>query len=186
MPKCRAVPVYARRELRMRGALRGSMRQALVSLSGDARACMHWTVRGYFRKIYVEYGLELIGWPGDLPFADLSDPGLTGFGPISRLFVLWETGELRFVPAPLSRAERERRDPLDVAPCRINGGLPPSLGRSDLKKRRERKKVDVERFPPRYVRNGPKSAEWVTEEAEARAEQDPDDSDPIEDFTDVE
>ncbi|KAI0640240.1 hypothetical protein C8Q77DRAFT_1045159 [Trametes polyzona] len=190
MPRNGAGPVYPRRELRMRGGLRASMRHTLVSLSGDKRACMHWTVRAYFRKIYVEYGLELVGWPPDLPFADLSDPGLTGFVPISRLIMLWETGELRFVRAALDRAERERRDPMDVAPCKINDGLPPNLGRSDIKKRRERKKVDAVRFPQRYVRNGPKSAEWVTDEAEARAEQDEyrgeDPDDPIEEFTDSE
>ncbi|KAI0631356.1 hypothetical protein C8Q77DRAFT_1132980 [Trametes polyzona] len=154
---------YTRGGTALRGRLRALMRQILVALSGDEHACMHWAVRSYFRKIYVEYGLELVGWPEDIPFTDLSDPEMRRCGRIPRLFALWET-------ASSGLEARERQNPLDVAPNRDNRGLPINLGRSDIKKHRERRKVDAERFPPRYVRNGPKSDEWVTEAAEARAE----------------
>ncbi|KAI0631360.1 hypothetical protein C8Q77DRAFT_1226930 [Trametes polyzona] len=184
---------YSRREVWMRGVLRSWIRQALVLLTGDKDMFMRWTVEGYFNKIYVEYGLELVGWPEDIPFADLSKCGMTGLGRISRLFVLWQVEELRFIHARLDRTAREAQKPLDVVPNRRhNGGLRVSLGRSDMKKPRGRMGVDPERYPPRHARNGPKSAKWVTAEAEARAErasrvaagEDPDD--PIEQFTDDE
>ncbi|KAH9886902.1 hypothetical protein C8Q73DRAFT_675122 [Cubamyces lactineus] len=159
--------VYARHELWMRGFLRKSMAEALVSLTGNPNASMRWTVKGYYHKIYVEYGLELVGWPPDEVFADLSE--LTGSRRISMLFNLWKAKILTFQCVGLSKAERSARRPEDVAPSPRNAGVPPKLGRSDLKKRYGRKKVDPVRFPPRYVRNGPKSSKWVTAEAEARA-----------------
>ncbi|KAI0367839.1 hypothetical protein BV20DRAFT_1037540 [Pilatotrama ljubarskyi] len=185
---------YARRELWMRGILRASMAESLVSLSGDANASMRWTVKGYHQKIYTEYGLQLVGWPTDLPFADLSKPGLTGYDRISRLYILWQSQDLKFIPVPLEKAARAAQNPMAVAPSALNHGIPPKLGRSDLKRHRAGGKVDPVRFPPRYVRNGPKSEKWVTDEAEARAAaasvaavcrgEDPDD--PIESFTDDE
>ncbi|KAI0323239.1 hypothetical protein GY45DRAFT_1207655, partial [Cubamyces sp. BRFM 1775] len=158
---------YARRELWMRGVLRKSLNEALVSLTGDACARMHWTLKGYHRKIYVEYGLELVGWPQGEIFADLSE--VTGSKRISTLLVLWETGLMFFSRVELDKPARAARTPEDVAPSMLNAGVPPKLGRSDLKKRYGRKKVDPMRFPPRYVRNGPKSEKWVTAAAEARA-----------------
>ena len=150
---------------------------------------MRWTLKGYYCKIYVEYGLELVGWPPDEMFADLSQ--LTGFRRISALFVLWQTGIMTFRRVELDKAAREARTPEDVAPSKLNAGVPPKLGRSDMKKRYGSRKVDPKRFPPRYVRNGPKSEKWVTAEAEARAARDDgvvhgreDPSDPIESASD--
>ncbi|KAH9856903.1 hypothetical protein C2E23DRAFT_693032, partial [Lenzites betulinus] len=134
----------------------------------DEDASMSWCVRGYHKKIYVKYGLELRGWPDGITFTNLSD--VTGYQQISTLCVLWETGAMKFVPAELDKAARAKRQAVDVAPSAQNKGLPPQLGRSDIKKHRGSKKVDPVRFPPRYERNGPKSERWVTAEAEARAE----------------
>ncbi|KAI0323412.1 hypothetical protein GY45DRAFT_1332566 [Cubamyces sp. BRFM 1775] len=191
MPHKAHTRYYARRELQMRGILRKSMAEVLVLLTGDANACMRWTPKGFFKKIYVEYGLELVGWPPDEVFADPSK--LTGFRRISTLLVLWQTGVMHFRRVELNKAARNARKPEDVAPSPRNEGVPPKLGRSDLKKRYGRKKVDAQRFPPRYVRNGPKSEKWVTAEAEARAARDDSDvhgredpSDPIQSASDFE
>ncbi|KAI0824299.1 hypothetical protein BC628DRAFT_1339506 [Trametes gibbosa] len=179
---------YARRELQLRAAFRQSVAKTLVDLTDDPDAFMRWTVRGYHRQIYTRYGLALVGWPDELPFADPSKPELTGLARISRLLACWQSGELKFVTVELDRAARAAKNPMDVAPSAKNGGIQPRLGRSDIKKRRARAAAAAARFPARYVRDGPKSARWVSAAAEARAEhgrgEDPDD--PIEDFTDDE
>ncbi|KAI0354359.1 hypothetical protein OH77DRAFT_493145 [Trametes cingulata] len=154
----------------MRGMLRRTINEKLVLLSGDAHASMRWTVKGYHRKIYTEYGLALVGWPDDMVFTNLSDPELTGYRRISALYMRWQVGTLTFVPVELGKDERAAQNPMDVAPNVLNKGVPLRLGRSDLKKHRGSRKVDPARFPARYVRNGPKSARWVTPEMEARAE----------------
>lgn len=129
---------------------------------------MRWTVKGFYKKIYLEYGLKLEGWPEDVLFADLSK--VTGLARISRLLVLWQTGIMCFVPVGVDRAVRAAVQPEDAVPSPLHLGLPPRLGRSDLKKHRGSRKVDPERFPARYIRNGPKSEKWITAAAEARAE----------------
>lgn len=137
-------------------------------LSGDPLAEMSYSVRGFYKKVYMKQGLELDGWPDDIMFTNLSD--VTGFKRISALFVLWQTGLMKFVPVALSERERAAQNPADVAPGTRNKGVPQSLGRSDLKKHRKRAKVDPVKYPPRHVRDGPTSDKWVTAEAEAQAE----------------
>ncbi|KAI0357289.1 hypothetical protein OH77DRAFT_1382598, partial [Trametes cingulata] len=121
----------------------------------DPNASMRWTVTGYHKKIYTEYGLELIGWPDGIVFTNLSE--VTGYTNISTLYTCWQDGRMEFVPVALTPEERAARRALDVAPSMLNRGIRPSLGRSDLKKHRGSSKVDPVRFPARYVRNGPKS-----------------------------
>ena len=52
---------------------------------------MCWTLRTYVRKIYIELGLELVGWPPSLPFTNPSNPELTGRERIALLLSLWES-----------------------------------------------------------------------------------------------
>ncbi|KAI0370626.1 hypothetical protein BV20DRAFT_916297, partial [Pilatotrama ljubarskyi] len=160
---------YARREIRLRGLLRQSMQEKLVLLTGDTKASMRWTVEGYHKKIYTEYGLELVGWPDDFVFTNLSDRELTGYVRISTLYSLWKSGNMTFLPVMLDVHARAARHAAEVTPGKKNRGIRPRLGRSDLKKHRGSRKVDPSKFPPRYVRNGPKSDKWVSDEAEARA-----------------
>ncbi|KAI9057440.1 hypothetical protein FKP32DRAFT_1571061 [Trametes sanguinea] len=187
--KARFTGRYVRRELWMRGKLRRLMAEAIASLIGSPSATsMRWTLKGYYKKIYVEYGLRLVGWPADEIFADLSK--ITGFLRISRLLILWEAGLMRLERVSLDKHERAAQRPEDVAPSPRHHGLPPKLGRSDLKRRWGSSKIDSAKFPARYVRDGPKSAKWVSAAAEARAaaameitgREDPDD--PIESYSD--
>ncbi|OSC96226.1 hypothetical protein PYCCODRAFT_1200795 [Trametes coccinea BRFM310] len=160
--------IYVRREMWMRGILRKSMTEELVSLTDDESASMRWTIDGFYCKIYVDYGLQLVGWPHDEFFTDLSS--VTGLERISRLFELWVEGVMRFEPVDLDIDARRARKPEDVAPSPLHLDIAARLGRSDLKKRKGSSKIDPARFPARYVRNGPKSEKWVTAAAEARAE----------------
>ncbi|KAI9070355.1 hypothetical protein FKP32DRAFT_1558118 [Trametes sanguinea] len=159
--------IYIRREMWMRGILRRSITEELISQTDDESASMRWTVDGFYRKVYVEYGLRLVGWPHDEVFTDLSN--VTGLDRISRLFDRWMDRTMHFEPVDLDLEARRAQRPEDVAPSPLYRDEALRLGRSDLKKRKGSSKIDPARFPARYVRNGPKSEKWVTAEAEARA-----------------
>lgn len=156
---------------------------------------MRWTVDGYHRMIYTEYGLALVGWPDDIPFADLSKPGVTGLLRISRLLEAWRTRTLRFVPVLLDKAARAAKDPMDVVPsAKHRGGMLPGLGGgADLKKQHLQDAADVAGPPAPCAQSGSKAAarrRCAAAAAKARAErgvsrgEDPDD--PIELYTDDE
>lgn len=141
-----------------------------VELCGDLRAAMYWTIRGYCSRVFLRYSVKLVGWPDDIVFDNLSR--ITGYERIFCLLCLWKSGEIRFVrvedPAELDAA---RQDPLSAAPALLHRGIAPKAVRSDFGKRRRCPVTNPYDLPPRYPRDGPKSAEVVSEEAEAMAEQ---------------
>lgn len=126
---------------------------------------MRWTVKSYLLYVFLRYRIALRGWPRDIPFMNLSD--ITGWPRISRLSTRWKTGKMYFAPVSDAALEAAVRNPISVAPGPLNNGIAMDLGRSDIKKRRA---LPKDGRPPRYVRNGPKSARLVTAAAEARAE----------------
>ncbi|KAH9853264.1 hypothetical protein C2E23DRAFT_728919 [Lenzites betulinus] len=160
---------YARSETKMRGELRALMNKGLADVADVTCATMAYTVKNYCKKVVLRYRVKLVGWPDDIMFDNLSR--ITGKARVSRLLRLWMSGEMCFVPI-LDSAELDaaRRDPLAVAPALMHRGLPPKRSRRDLGRRRHRPVSNPGNLPSRYSRNGPKSAEVVTEEAEARAE----------------
>ncbi|OJT04618.1 hypothetical protein TRAPUB_4666, partial [Trametes pubescens] len=83
---------------------------------------------------------------------------------------LWNKGDLRFEPVSLIERQAALLDYRKAAPAPLYFTAPPKLGRSDLKARKHRLKKNPMGLPGRYVRNGPKSAKWVTAAAERRAE----------------
>lgn len=131
---------------------------------------MAYTIKRYCTGVVLRYRVKLVGWPDDIMFDNLSR--VTGKERISRLLELWKSGEMRFVPiTDPAELEAARRDPLSVAPALLHRGIPPKRHRRDLGKRRHRPKTNPDNLPSRYSRDGPKSAETVTDEAEARAEE---------------
>ncbi|KAM5536397.1 hypothetical protein V8D89_009936 [Ganoderma adspersum] len=79
------------------------------------------------------------------------------------------------------------KDPNTCSPSPLHFGIAPDLGRCDIKKRKYRPKTDpLNLRTGRYVRNGPKSARWVSQMAERRAEGRELSSDPITSFSDDE
>lgn len=130
---------------------------------------MAYSIKRYCTGVVLRYHVKLVGWPDDIVFDNLSR--VTGKERILRLLELWKSGAMCFVlitdPAELDAA---RRDPLLVAPAVLHRGIPPKRYRSDLGKRRRRPKSNPNNLPPRHPRDGPKSAETVTDEAEAMAE----------------
>ncbi len=126
---------------------------------------MRWTVKKYYLYVFRRYRIELRGWPRDVPFMNLSK--LTSLARIQRLSERWKAGKMHFAPVSDAALEAARKNPISCAPGPLNNGIAMDLGRSDIKKRRAPTKDGQ---PPRYVRNGPKSARLVTAAAEARAE----------------
>ncbi|KAH9852539.1 hypothetical protein C2E23DRAFT_921390, partial [Lenzites betulinus] len=114
---------FARREIRLCATLRQLMAKAIAAHTGNKDAFMRWTVRGYHHTIYTKYGLEVVGCPEDIPFANLRMPGLTGLRRVSTLLGLWQTCKLCFVPASEpNRAARVAKDLLAVrAVCKLRG-----------------------------------------------------------------
>lgn len=131
---------------------------------------MAYTIKGYCTRVVLRYLVQLVGWPDDIIFDNLSH--VTGKERISRLLALWKSGVMRFVPiTDAAVLDTAMKDPLAVAPAVLHRGIPPKRHRSDLGKRHRRPKSNPLGLPSRYPRDGPKSAEVVTDEAEARAEQ---------------
>ncbi|KAL1938474.1 hypothetical protein VTO73DRAFT_11497 [Trametes versicolor] len=159
---------YARMELRLRGELRLEIRDELRLVSGDPCAKMQWTVGRFCSLVFLKYRLRLVGWPKGIAFANLSKAA-TGMDRILLFYLAWRTGELEFVPVTQAEYNEAKRNPASAAPTQRHAGVRPKLGRSDIKKRRARPTVDTLRFPPRYIRNGPKSFKWVSSLAEALA-----------------
>lgn len=141
-----------------------------ADVSGVPHARMAYTIKGYCTRVVLRYSVKLVGWPDDIVFDNLSR--VTGKERISRLLALWKSGIMRFVPiTDAAVLDAAMKDPLAVAPAVLHRGIPPKRHRSDLGKRHRRPKTNPLGLPSRYPRDGPKSAEVVTDEAEARAEQ---------------
>ncbi|RDX45704.1 hypothetical protein OH76DRAFT_1420583 [Lentinus brumalis] len=154
---------YARAEMQERGELRVGMNSDL----GVPDACMRWTLKSYHVNVYVGLGYELIGWPPEIPFTNLSD--ITGYERIHLLLSRWKTGKMYFARLPEARRlEAENHaDPLKTAPAPLHFGVKQRQSRSDVKKRRHRPKTNPLNLPTRFVRDGPKSARWVSDEADS-------------------
>ena len=130
---------------------------------------MRWSLKLYVSRIYLGLRLKLVGWPDDIPFTNLSR--VTCWEPITRLVGLWDSRVLRFEPVSDDEAGAARRDPMSATPAVLHDGIPARLARSDVKKRRYRPKTNPLRLPYRHPLDGPKSARWVSEDAERRAEE---------------
>ncbi len=130
---------------------------------------MRWTLKPYRLYVYLALRLKLVGWPPDIPFMNLSN--ISGYERISRIAGLWASGAMHFAPVTDEEYLAALKTPLTCAPGPLHHGFAPYLGRSDIKKRKYRPKKDpLDLRQDRRVRNGPKSARWVSQMAERRAE----------------
>ena len=127
---------------------------------------MCWTVREFRRKIFAPYGLTLVGWPYG-QFVNLSK--VTGLVKIKHLAFLWDSGAMRLerMSDILACSRREGTSP---PPTVLDLKDTPRQQREDIKRRRWRPKTNPLNLPYRHERNGPKSARWVSADAEAEAE----------------
>ncbi|EIW53597.1 uncharacterized protein TRAVEDRAFT_52719 [Trametes versicolor FP-101664 SS1] len=161
---------YARKEMQLRSEVRQGLKHKLVVRVGhlDPGVSMRWTVSGLCKDIYLRHRLKLVGWPEGIVFGDLSK--VTGLARIWMLVRALRSGELTFEPITQEEYDAAKRNPLLAAPTPLHNGLRLNLGRDDIGRRRGSSKVDPAIYPPRHVRDGPKSSKVVSDEAEAMAE----------------
>ena len=142
---------------------------------------MPWTLKAYYKRVFLQDKMQIVGWDPLVPFMNLSK--ITGLTNISRLASRWNSGKMYFARVSDEEYEAARRDPLLAAPSPLHDHFEPRLGRDDVKRRYK----TTPGFPARYVRDGPKSAKTVTVEAEAAAVHGMEDpEDPITMFSDDE
>ncbi|TFY56760.1 hypothetical protein EVG20_g8801 [Dentipellis fragilis] len=100
---------YQRKRIALRALLRRLIRASLVQITGNPKARMSWTK--YWRLVVLRYGVDIVGWPDDIPFMDPSKVSL-GRTRLLPLVQSWEDGLTCFVKltdAELAAKEAERK-----------------------------------------------------------------------------
>ncbi|TFY61512.1 hypothetical protein EVJ58_g4481 [Rhodofomes roseus] len=75
-----------------RGEIRRIMKEALRQITGDEVATMHWPT--YWKDVVARYHVIIEGWPGDVPFRNLSD--VSNLGKLEQLLRGWQNGDIYF------------------------------------------------------------------------------------------
>lgn len=86
-------------------------------ITGNRRARMRWSAKGYARYVVIRGGKILKGWPtyAGVPFGNLSD--VPGGQPVMELLLsLWTSGTLRFEEASEDDVDLAVSDPTAVLP----------------------------------------------------------------------
>ncbi|RDX40451.1 hypothetical protein OH76DRAFT_1490280, partial [Lentinus brumalis] len=159
-----------------RGRLRSLLDSALADETGDIDAKMQWTVLTFCLKVFLKYGLKLIGWPAAIPFQNLSD-GPVSMADIRELIGLCERDperpaeppQLRFVQATPEELREARMDASLACPGPLFPAPAPKYGYSNIGRRHPCPRYDEggQLTQPRYERNGPKSAKIVPDEEDS-------------------
>ena len=87
----------------------------VVQLTGNPDARVRWAAEEYALYVVIRYGLKIVGWPDDVPFANLNRVG-GGVATLRRLQRLWDEKSLRFAEATDKDVENAKRDPTSVLP----------------------------------------------------------------------
>ena len=156
-------------------------------ITGDPCVRMRWDTRGFEKYVARPYGIMLKNWLPRIRFRNLSHTGAAELRQLRRqcaegvpdrlYFVRASSAEITAECAKLARAGHVRhlprlQAPLPVPPEPAPGQslppsslpLPPRYENRNYKRRLARSASSMLRFPPRYVRNGPKSAKVVEDE----------------------
>ncbi|PIL33901.1 hypothetical protein GSI_03607 [Ganoderma sinense ZZ0214-1] len=165
-PRRRGLFVYSSNAGYARGTLRTLLVGGLRTFSGDDNAKMGYTPRTFRDNVLFPYHAKLPGWPSRIRFCNLSARGAPSPAEMLELIHLIRTGVLRFEEAT---ADDILAAQLDVANAVPGGALVratplPHVARRDIGSRKPRFDDNGEVIPPRYERNGPKSAAWIDDE----------------------
>ncbi len=95
---------------------------------------MFWTVEEYLEIVVGLFRYKLLGWPGSVKFANLSDIR-GGQATLDRLSHLWRTGRMRFVKLTDEEYAQFRRCPFQFAPAPECAHAKPRKTRSHLGRR---------------------------------------------------
>ncbi|KAM5542836.1 hypothetical protein V8D89_003500 [Ganoderma adspersum] len=165
-PSRRTVFVYASNAGYTRGTLRGLLNGDLRMFSGDDNANMHWTAEAFYKNVFLPFSAKLPGWPSHIPFRNLSGRGAPSQSETRKLISLILQGILRFEEATPEEIHAAHLDFANAVPGPLFPAPLPDVARRDIGSRRPRFDANGEVIPPRYERNGPKSAAWIGEEVE--------------------
>ncbi|RDX46278.1 hypothetical protein OH76DRAFT_1356356 [Lentinus brumalis] len=149
-----------------RGLLREVLDMDIVYKTGDPGAEMRWVVLAFQHDIVLFYGIILVGWPRAVVFQNPSKMRLTV---VRQLLSRFEQGRLYFRRATPGEIFAAQESMYNAAPC-VRFALPTVRNcRSNLNQHWHRPTIDSTKFPPRFVRNGPKSARGVDTDVESDA-----------------
>ncbi|KAM5529987.1 hypothetical protein V8D89_016065 [Ganoderma adspersum] len=156
--------VYATNAGYARGALRDTLNLDLRGFSGDNRAKMWYTAATFRDRVLLPYGADLVGWPSHIPFRNLSGRDGPSVPETRELLELARSGILRFTHATPEKLRAAQLDVANAVPGPIFSAPLPKIARRDIGSRKPRFDEHGDVLPPRYERNGPKSAAWIGEE----------------------
>ncbi|KAM5541097.1 hypothetical protein V8D89_005230 [Ganoderma adspersum] len=165
-PSRRTVFVYSSNAGYTRGTLRGLLNGNLRTFSGDDHADMRYTAEAFLKDVVLPYSAKLPGWPPHIPFCNLSSRGAPSQAEMGELISLIRRGVLRFEEATPEEISAARLDVANAVPGPLFRAPLPNVARRDIGSRKPRFDADGGVIPPRYERNGPKSAAWIDEEVE--------------------
>lgn len=124
---------------------------------------MRWTASGFCEDIFLRYRIKLSGWPADIPFKNLSKGASPSASHINRLLGLRQAKHLVFEKATDDEVAAVLLDFRKACPGVLFPPPSPNIGRSDIGRRRC---LPADGKPPRYKRNGPKSAKQIYDDEE--------------------
>lgn len=159
--------------------------RATVEFSGNPRAEMRWTQGGFCSDIFLGLGAKLVGWPSGVPFVNLSDTSISTRH-IRALLHTWASGDMEWRANTLGERLAAAEHPRNACPGPRFQDAIPRGGRNDVKKRRARPTVDSVKYPPRFVRDGPKSGRRVDTDDEDESGEELEGLEEIEDVGDWE
>lgn len=124
---------------------------------------MGWTAAKFRKRVFLRYGIELLGWPPHIPF---KNPGKATMAHIRELSSLLASGGLCFVHAGLGPNQRAEDISLERACPAVLFDMPlPDYGRRNIGRRVSRQFDCCGNLRPRrYERDGPKSRKVVDAE----------------------
>ncbi|PIL33922.1 hypothetical protein GSI_03629 [Ganoderma sinense ZZ0214-1] len=163
-PSRRTVFVYSSNAGYARGTLRTLLVGGLRTFSGDDSAKMGYTPRTFRDNVLFPYHAKLPGWPSRIRFCNLSARGAPSPAEMLELIHLIRTGVLRFEEATPDDILAAQLDVANAVPGTLFHAPLPNVARRDIGSRKPRFDENGEVIPPRYERNGPKSAAWIDEE----------------------
>ncbi|EPS99964.1 hypothetical protein FOMPIDRAFT_1103465, partial [Fomitopsis schrenkii] len=89
-------PHYSSLLSKSRGHLRSALTNGLREATGVPGARMRYNEHDFWKHVVCRHGYMLVGWPAEIPFANLSAIK-GGRRPLDELLQLWNTGKLTFV-----------------------------------------------------------------------------------------
>ena len=137
-----------------------------VSKTGDPGAQMHWAAVPFKRDVVLFYGILLVGWP---PWAPFENPSTLAIATVRHLLKLFELGRLYFRRATPGEIFAARESLFNALPSLLFVRPGAKNCRANLGQHWVRPTIDPVRFPPRFVRNGPKSARGVDTDTESES-----------------